>query len=253
MYQSIATCVSRLCRVPPQPDPPPGDENSTVVFRAAPGFWRYRTIGWMIVTATMAVLVLVGLGVALSQVRSAEDTAIVGAVGLAVIAFVGGLLALSWVTLRLDYDFRWYLVTDRSLRVREGVWIVREMTITFANVQNLSVEQGPLQRLFGISDVKVDTAGGGAARSGPHGGAGVRSLHTAWLRGVDNATEIKELIQRRIRGLRDAGLGDTDDRAVRAVRGGSVIGPAVLAAALELRTEAQRLREAGVALASRTS
>ena len=39
---------------------------------------------------------------------------------------------------RLDFEKRWYLVTDRSLRVREGVVNVREMTIMFANIQNIS-------------------------------------------------------------------------------------------------------------------
>ena len=43
---------------------------------------------------------------------------------------------------------------------------VLETTITFENIQNVTVQQGPLQRLFGIADVRVDTAGGGGG--GPH-------------------------------------------------------------------------------------
>jgi membrane protein YdbS with pleckstrin-like domain len=64
----------------------------------------------------------------------------------------------SYVTIRLDYEFRWYKTTHRSLRIREGVWLVREMTMTYANIQDISVSQGPLQRLFGIADLpKVPT------------------------------------------------------------------------------------------------
>ena len=41
------------------------------------------------------------------------------------------LLLVVWFLLRVDYDLRYYVVTDRSLRVREGAWNVREMTITY--------------------------------------------------------------------------------------------------------------------------
>ena len=73
------------------------------------------------------------------------------------IVIVQRLFALALV--RLDFEKRWYLVTNRSLRVREGVVKLREMTITFANIQNISISQGPIQRLLGIADLRVDTAG----------------------------------------------------------------------------------------------
>jgi len=115
----------------------------------------------------------------------------------------------SLAVLRLDYEKRWYVVTDRSLRVREGVMSVREMTVTFANIQNVSVMQGPIQRALGLADLQVETAGGGTAHAnqkqlGPN-------LHVAWFRGINNAEEVKELIKDRLRKLKDAGLGDHDD------------------------------------------
>src|SRR6185295_13129153 len=108
-----------------------------------------------------------------------------------------------------DFEKRWYVVTNRSLRVREGVLSVREMTVTFANIQNISVSQGPLQRFFKIADLRVDTAGGGGAETAKHPGM---NLHTAWFRGIENAEEVKALVLERLRGLKDAGLGDRDDR-----------------------------------------
>ena len=84
-------------------------------------------------------------------------------------AFVFAVVAaITWFVIRVDFDLRYYVVTDRSVRVREGAWTVREMTITHANVQNVRLEQGPLQRAFGIQDVLVDTAGGGTG-GGKHG------------------------------------------------------------------------------------
>ena len=54
-------------------------------------------------------------------------------------------LPLTFALVRLDYELRWYIVTDRSLRIREGVTSLRESTMTFANIQHIAVRQGPLQ------------------------------------------------------------------------------------------------------------
>ena len=114
---------------------------------------------------------------------------------------------------RLDYEMRWYIVTDRSMRLREGIFGVREMTFTFANVQNIAIRQGPLQRLLGIADVVVRTAGGGggSTEQGEYQHAG-KPMHVGTLRAVDNAEMVRDLILERLRRLRDAGLGDPDDR-----------------------------------------
>ncbi len=119
----------------------------------------------------------------------------------------------SLAATRLNYEMRWYIVTDRSLRLREGILRVREMTLTFANVQNIAIRQGPLQRLLGIADVVVRTAGGGGstdAHSHESHAAG-QSMHTGILRAVDNAGQVRDMILDRLRRLRDGGLGDPDD------------------------------------------
>lgn len=41
---------------------------------------------------------------------------------------------LIYTLARLDYELRWCIVTDRSLRIREGIASVRESTMTFANI-----------------------------------------------------------------------------------------------------------------------
>jgi uncharacterized membrane protein YdbT with pleckstrin-like domain len=119
-------------------------------------------------------------------------------------------LPFSFFLVVLDWEMRWYIVTDRSLRIREGVMRVKEMTMTFANVQEVSIRQGPLQRLLGFSDLRVRTAGGGAT-SGPPAKQRqqeAHSLHIGYFHGVDNAGEIRDLILERLKQLRDAGLGD---------------------------------------------
>jgi uncharacterized membrane protein YdbT with pleckstrin-like domain len=138
--------------------------------------------------------------------------------------------------LRLNFEKRWYIVTDRSLRIREGVATVREMTVNFANIQNISISQGPLQRILGIGDLRVDTAGGGG---GGHGKQASQNLHTAWFRGIDNANDVRELIQQRLRVLKDSGLGDHEELNAPAPKASF---PALLAALHDVHTEAAALR-----------
>jgi uncharacterized membrane protein YdbT with pleckstrin-like domain len=147
---------------------------------------------------------------------------------------------------KLDFEKRWYLVTDRSLRLREGILHVREMTITFANIQNISISQGPIQRALGIADLRVDTAGGSAPARGKHKDGRAQSLHTAFFRGVDNANAIRELIQTRLRELKDSGLGDLEEKVV--VTASTTANPAsvqpLVAVLREVAAEARALRQA---------
>ncbi|CAN5472936.1 hypothetical protein BH23VER1_BH23VER1_22380 [soil metagenome] len=113
------------------------------------------------------------------------------------------------------------------------------------NIQYLAVTQGPVQRLLGIADLKVETAGGGSGKGGHQQQAGP-SLHTAYFRGIDNADEVKELVARRMRGIRDSGLGDHDDASEPAQE--SWAATAVVEALGKVLVEAKALRRtAGIA------
>ena len=109
----------------------------------------------------------------------------------------------AYVAIHLRYDSTWYVLSDRSLRIRRGIWTIHETTITFENVQDVTVHQGPLQRYFGIANVVVETAGGGGGGQE----AGVPS-HTGLIEGVEDAARIRDLIMARVRQSRAAGLGD---------------------------------------------
>jgi membrane protein YdbS with pleckstrin-like domain len=216
MYSAFREVCERLLRIPGDPAPPPGDEASARVFRAAPAFFKYLLVLWGIGAAFMllfGVAILGGINFALMMDRHVPGVAraLVFAASAFVFLLILAHLVISLAVLRLNYEKRWYVVTDRSLRVREGVVTVREMTVTFANIQNVAVLQGPIQRALGLADLQVETAGGGSARAnqkqvGPN-------LHVAWFRGIDNAEEVKTLIQDRLRKLKDTGLGDRDDHA----------------------------------------
>src|SRR4051794_5714444 len=196
MYKTFLESCERLLRIPVDPEPPPGDQASTRIFLAAPNFYRYLLFLWtlgslgsFVVFCWFSIAPVAGF---ISMNKSKHPAGyllllIPGFFLAAVILFRVFALAV----LRLNFEKRWYVVTDRSLRVREGVFNVREITITFANIQNISVEQGPVQRALRIADLKVETAGGGPANP-KHPG---QNLHTAYFRGIDNAQEVRGLIQ----------------------------------------------------------
>lgn len=141
---------------------------------------------------------------------------------------------------RLEFEQHWYIVTDRSLRIRTGIFQLTESTMSFANIQQVEVKQGPLQRLLGLADVRVQSAGGGGALDEKHQHD---SLHTGVFHSVENAPEIRDLILERLRQFRQAGLGDPDDHQHHEPPSIAVAAPDdTLAAAQELLTEAKALR-----------
>jgi len=197
--------VAYILAVPPAPDAPPGDEGATRVFRASTRYYYYRLAGW----AARQVIVLVALFSLAASSSKLGVAGVVTAVGIPVLLVE---LLISYAAVRLEYEKRWYLVTNRSLRIREGVMRISEITISFANIQNVSISQGPIQRMLGISDLRVDTAGGGGMIAiGALGAHADAVMHTAFFRGVDNAERIRSLIQDQLRGHKDSGLGDPDD------------------------------------------
>ncbi|MBI3884908.1 MAG: PH domain-containing protein [Opitutae bacterium] len=166
---------------------------------------------------------------------------------------VGGILIflaqlpVTYAAVRLEFELRWYLVTDRSLRIRSGLLSMQESTMSFANLQQVEVMQGPLQRWLGLADVRVQSAGGGGDHA--EGGAG-DSLHTGVFHGVENAGEIRDLILARLRLFRESGIGDPDDAPAPgagtpvATDAGQPVSSAALAAAQELLAETRALRAA---------
>jgi uncharacterized membrane protein YdbT with pleckstrin-like domain len=116
----------------------------------------------------------------------------------------------AYIAIHLRYDTTWYIMTDRSLRLRRGIWFIREVTITFENVQNILVRQGPVQRWFGISDLVALTAGGGTAGKKGESGQTERAGHRGLIEGISaaKAVELRERILQKLRISSTAGLGD---------------------------------------------
>ena len=247
MHENFKAIVLSLLKVPAEPQAPAGSPGSVKTFRAAPNFYKLKLFLW----ALRQISGLIGLVVFLvfwhTTVGKKAPNGVNLIVDVSELIGVAVFLVLSpftYMLVRLDYEMRWYIVTDRSLRIRTGVWNVRESTLTFANIQQISVGQGPLQRLLGIYDLEVTTAGGGSG-GGHHGqlGAQGESMHRGFFHGIDNAPEVRELMLERLRHLRDTGLGDPDEAHHEDAEAPQT-STALLDAARELLHEMRTLRQA---------
>lgn len=236
-----------LLRVPHEPSAPEGDDNIKI-FRAAPNYFWYRVLGWVHTNAWGAFALWMALMFAAGASDFVPDSGIpIGPFRLSeryilfwltVIEFIGvaGFVAQaigSFILLRLDFEQRWYMVSDRSLRIREGLVQLHEKTMTFANVQHVAIRQGPLQRLLGIADLEVRTAGGKA--SDEDTASKTSDLHVAYFHGIANPEAVRDAIRERLRAHKDAGLGDPDDHHQTAAH-------PLLASAHALVAEARALR-----------
>jgi len=244
MYSSFRNFCERLLRIPHDPLPPPGDTTSTRIFRAAPNFYRYLLFLWALKAAFALFIVLISVFVPITvlvwQTTNSGKPwgALLWLIPIVVLTFLVVVNLFMLAVLRLEFEKRWYVVTDRSLRIREGVTTVREMSVDFANIQNISISQGPVQRALRIADLRVDTAGGGGAVRGKQGAA--ENLHTAWFRGIDNANQVRELIQQRLHKLKDSGLGDHEELTRPA--GPAAFSPTAVNVLREIHAEARALR-----------
>lgn len=202
-YRGLWGVLTNWFRVPALPPQLPALDGEVIqILQPAPGFLRYLKFQfWILLTVIDAALVLLW-GILTLAVPWLGLLITPLAVTLIIVPDV-----IAYLAIHLRFDTTWYLISDRSMRIRRGIWIIHETTITFENVQNVTVNQGPLQRYFGIADVIVDTAGGGGRLPGKEG-AGLSGMHQGLIEGIDNAPAIRELIMNRLKASRSAGLGD---------------------------------------------
>lgn len=180
-------------------------------FRPSPNFLRYLKFQFWFFLFAMDIGILAGW-VALTI--AAPIVGAILALPMLALAVVPDIFA--YIALHLRYDSTWYVLSDRAMRIRRGIWTIHETTITFENVQNVTVRQGPIQRHFGIADLVVQTAGGGAS----HGKDKKHTpSHVGLLEGLADAPRIRDLILAKVRRSRGAGLGDEHPEHAPAVRG----------------------------------
>lgn len=238
----------RLLKLDERPEPPAGASGEVSMFRASPRYFWYSMLGWGLGQATALFGILIPLGAidhltvhafkfhisgfavpdlianaefeleALGLDWTLRIGSLIQWVGIfAVVVFVAQLV-ISFLLLRLAWEMRWYVVTDTALRIREGLLRTREQTLTIAKIQNMRTRQGPVQRLFGIADLEVQTAGGGGSGSSDSDKDGKSSARLGRFRGIENVDSLRDRL-RRLQG-RQRGSG-VDDREARPTSDGN--------------------------------
>ncbi len=79
-----------------------------------------------------------------------------------VAATVGGFLLqlpLSLAGLWAERRATWYVISDQGVQLRHGLWTTHETSLRYANLQQVVLHQRPLQRLLGLADLVITTAG----------------------------------------------------------------------------------------------
>ena len=203
MYEGIWAILSGWFRVPRQPpDLPAGSSSQLLALRLGTGWLRLKKTQFWIALLVVDLALIFVWGLLLVNQNTRAVGLWTAPIWIAAIVLPD---IVAYIAIHLAYDTTWYVLSDRSMRLRTGAITIREATITYENIQNVKITQGPLQRLFGISSLIVETAGGGGSH-GPH--AHANAAHTGVMEGLDNAPAVRELIMQRVRASRGAGLGD---------------------------------------------
>ena len=202
-YEGLQRVLFDFLQVPEgPPEAPPGRSDWTRTFRPDPAYLRYLKLGAVVFSVFLGLFVAFLAGMAIIATEGHPLGILLAALGL----LLGvGLIGLNLLGIRLSYDATWYVMTDEAVRNRRGLWVLKENTVSFDNVQNLSVRQGPLQRYFGIEDLVIETAASGGATSNDQT-AQAQSLQIV---GVRNASELRDRIAQRMRLAGGSGLGST--------------------------------------------
>lgn len=204
VYTGIWRVLSRWFRVPETPPSlPMADGQEPDSFKPAAGYLRYMKLWFWIVLVVIDIAILIGWLVMTAAVWWLGLLLAVPALLLAVVPDI-----VAYLAIHLKYDTTWYVMSERSLRIRRGIWVIHEMTFTFENVQNVKVSQGPLQRFFGISDLIVETAGSGGGGSQEGGPA----LNQGRVEGVADAWALRDRVLAKLKASQSAGVGDEQER-----------------------------------------
>lgn len=114
------------------------------VDRATISVWRWQ---WLITIALLAVVHSVVIFMASGRAPW----------GIAVIAFVGALIAWLWPP--TYYRHLRYGVDDTGIVIERGVFWRSRIALPRVRIQHTDVSQGPLQRRYGVGTLKLYTAG----------------------------------------------------------------------------------------------
>ena len=125
---------------------------------------------WMFVDSIFTILIVIGLSV----------------LGVCVV------FACIWAP--LYYKSVVYHLNDTEMTWKRGVFFRKTGIVPYNRITNVDIVQGPVMRLFGISHLKIETAGGGASKNSAE----------IQLEGISDPEPLRQLIMDFVRGQKPA-------------------------------------------------
>lgn len=198
-YSGVWGVLTRYLKLPAEPPKLPiKDQEQVVYLHPSEAYLAYQKFQFWILLLVVDILLSIGWAILFFMWPLAGILITPLALGVIILPDI-----FAYIAIHLKYDTTWYVLSEQSMRLRRGIWNIHETTISFDNIQNIHIHQGPLQRWFGFSNLLVETAGGG-------GGEQRKSIathaHSGFLEGLSDAATIREQILARC--SRCSGLGE---------------------------------------------
>ena len=107
------------------------------------------------------------------------------------------IMIISFIVAKLTYRFYKYDLTENEYKAERGIIWKRYVSIPYERIQNVDIYRGVMDRVLGLSDLQIHTAGYGAAGGRKRGSEGR-------LPGLDrqDAETIREELVKRARGIK---------------------------------------------------
>lgn len=117
---------------------------------------KYQTAGLLLLTILALIAVVALFTVNYLSNNSGEYTAyIIGGIGILYLLLV--------LYTYFGYYQRGYAVRQHDILYKKGLFWRSKMVIPFARIQHCEIDQGPIDRMFGLCSIKIFTAGGNSS------------------------------------------------------------------------------------------
>lgn len=154
-------------------------------------FFQFLFIGLvaLIIISISALPALLGFSGAIAQ-------EIILGLGLLVVIFY---IFFCYIWAKLTYHFWRYEFAEDSVKIEQGVIWKKYISIPYERIQNVDIYRGILARIFGLSDLQIQTAGysGGYGRYGiMHSEGRIPGI------GVQTAEQLREELIKKVKGTK---------------------------------------------------
>jgi membrane protein YdbS with pleckstrin-like domain len=92
--------------------------------------------------------------------------------------------------IEMKYKGYYYMLTETELVFRKGIINTIKTVVPFKEIQNLNIEKNALERMLGIANLRIETAGSNITES------------EIMLPGVENADDLSDMIRRKMEDMK---------------------------------------------------